>query len=50
MVSLYQVNVQVPAGAPTGDAVPVVLTVTNPQDGIVAVSNPVTSPSREIDR
>jgi len=42
LVALYQVNVQVPAGAPTGDAVNVVLTVTNPQDGTVAVSNTVT--------
>jgi uncharacterized protein (TIGR03437 family) len=42
LVALYQVNVQVPAGAPTGDTVPVVLTVTNPQDGTVALSNAVT--------
>ena len=28
-VGLYQVNVQVPAGAPTGDAVPIVLTLTD---------------------
>jgi uncharacterized protein (TIGR03437 family) len=40
-VALYQVNVQVPAGTPTGDAVPLVLTVTN-KDGVVAESNTVT--------
>jgi uncharacterized protein (TIGR03437 family) len=42
LVALYQVNVQVPAGVPTGDAVPVVLTVTNTQDGTVMASNTVT--------
>jgi uncharacterized protein (TIGR03437 family) len=41
LVALYQVNVQVPAGAPTGDAVPLVLTVTN-RDGTAAQSNTVT--------
>jgi uncharacterized protein (TIGR03437 family) len=41
LVALYQVNVQVPAGTPTGDAVPLVITVTNP-DGITAQSNTVT--------
>jgi uncharacterized protein (TIGR03437 family) len=41
LVALYQVNVQVPAGTPTGDAVPLVLTVTNP-DGTTAQSNTVT--------
>jgi uncharacterized protein (TIGR03437 family) len=41
LVSLYQVNVQVPAGTPTGDAVPLVITVTN-ADGMVAQSNTVT--------
>jgi uncharacterized protein (TIGR03437 family) len=41
LVALYQVNVQVPAGVPTGDAVPLVLTVTNP-DGTAAQSNTVT--------
>jgi uncharacterized protein (TIGR03437 family) len=35
-VGLYQVNVQVPANAPTGDAVPVTLSVGG------AVSNQVT--------
>jgi uncharacterized protein (TIGR03437 family) len=42
LVALDQVNVQVPAGVPAGNAVPVVLTVTNPNDGTVAVSNTVT--------
>ena len=40
-VGLYQVNARVPAGAPVGDAVPVVLSVTNP-DGSVSSSNTVT--------
>jgi uncharacterized protein (TIGR03437 family) len=37
LVALYQVNVQVPVGAPTGDAVPIILTVTTPE-GTVAQS------------
>jgi uncharacterized protein (TIGR03437 family) len=41
-VALYQVNVHVPSGVPTGDAVPLVLTVTNP-DGTTAQSNTVTA-------
>jgi len=41
LVALYQVNVQVPAGAPTGSAVPLVITATSP-DGVSAVSNTVT--------
>jgi uncharacterized protein (TIGR03437 family) len=42
LVALYQVNVQVPAGTPTGGAIPVQITVTNPQDGTIATSNTVT--------
>ena len=41
LVALYQVNVQVPAGTPTGDAVPLVITVTNPA-GMTVQSNTVT--------
>jgi uncharacterized protein (TIGR03437 family) len=36
-VGLYQVNVQVPQNAPTGSAVPIVLTVTD-QSGYAASS------------
>ena len=42
LAGLYQVNVQVPAGTPTGDAVPLVLTVTEPTTGMTAQSNQVT--------
>jgi len=42
LAGLYQVNVQVPAGTPTGDAVPLVLTVTEPTTGTTAQSNQVT--------
>ena len=42
LVALYQVNVQVPANAPTGDAVPLVLTVTDPATGTAVASNTVT--------
>ena len=42
LVSLYQVNVQVPAHAPSGNAVPVVITVTDPHTGAQAQSNTVT--------
>jgi uncharacterized protein (TIGR03437 family) len=42
LVALYQVNVQVPAGVPTGDAVPLVLTVTDPVTGQNFQSNTVT--------
>jgi hypothetical protein len=41
-VSLYQVNIQVPSGVPTGSAVPLVLTVTDPVSGSNYTSNPVT--------
>jgi uncharacterized protein (TIGR03437 family) len=41
LTSLYQVNVQVPAGVPTGDAVPIYITATAP-DGSSAQSNTVT--------
>jgi uncharacterized protein (TIGR03437 family) len=41
-VELYQVNVQVPAGVPTGGAVPLVLTLTDPVTGTAFVSNTVT--------
>ncbi len=40
-VGLYQVNARVPAGAPAGDAVPVVISVTRP-DGSAVTSNTVT--------
>jgi uncharacterized protein (TIGR03437 family) len=42
LVALYQVNVQVPAGVPTGSAVLLVLTVTNPVTGQSVQSNTVT--------
>lgn len=42
LVQLYQVNVQVPAGVPTGNAVPLVLTVTSADGSTVATSNTVT--------
>jgi uncharacterized protein (TIGR03437 family) len=42
LVALYQVNVQVPAGVPTGSAVPLVLTVTDPATGQSVQSNTVT--------
>ena len=41
LAALYQVNVPVPAGVPTGDAVPLTITATSP-DGSVAQSNTVT--------
>jgi uncharacterized protein (TIGR03437 family) len=41
LVSLYQINVSVPSGAPAGDAVPVIVTVTDPA-GKVIQSNTVT--------
>lgn len=42
LVGLYQVNVQVPAGAPAGESVPLVLTVTDPVTGQSVQSNTVT--------
>ncbi|HWF10618.1 MAG TPA: hypothetical protein VG297_19255, partial [Bryobacteraceae bacterium] len=42
VVALYQVNVAVPAGVQTGDAVPLVLTVTDPDTGARFVANTVT--------
>jgi len=42
LVALYQVNVQVPAGVPTGNAVPLVVTVTDPATGATYQSNTVT--------
>jgi uncharacterized protein (TIGR03437 family) len=42
LVGLYQVNVQVPVSAPTGDAVPLVVTVTDPKTGLTVQSNTVT--------
>jgi uncharacterized protein (TIGR03437 family) len=41
-VALYQVNVEVPAGAQTGNTVPLVLTLTDPATGTTYVSNTVT--------
>jgi DNA/RNA endonuclease G (NUC1) len=42
LVALFQVNVQVPAGVQTGDAVPLVLTLSDPATGAVYLSNAVT--------
>jgi uncharacterized protein (TIGR03437 family) len=42
LVGLYQVNVQVPAAVPTGDTVPLMLTVTDPVTGQSVQSNTVT--------
>jgi len=42
LAALYQVNVQVPQGVTPGVAVPVVITVTDPQTGATSQSNPVT--------
>jgi len=42
LASLYQINVQVPAGATTGDAVPLTVTVTDPATGVASTSNAVT--------
>ncbi len=42
LVSLYQVNVQVTADAPTGPAVPLVITVTDPTTQATYTSNTVT--------
>jgi uncharacterized protein (TIGR03437 family) len=39
---LYQVNIQMPAGVGPGTAVPLVLTVRDPQTGVTGVSNTVT--------
>jgi uncharacterized protein (TIGR03437 family) len=39
---LYQVNIQVPAGITPGNAVPVVITSTDPTTGVTAKSNTVT--------
>jgi uncharacterized protein (TIGR03437 family) len=39
---LYQVNVQVPTGVKPGNAVPVVITSTDPTTGVTAASNTVT--------
>jgi uncharacterized protein (TIGR03437 family) len=41
LVALYQVNIQVPAGVPSGDAVPLLLTVTDPMTGQSVQSNTV---------
>jgi uncharacterized protein (TIGR03437 family) len=40
--ALYQINIQVPADAPTGDAVPLVLTLADPATGKTYTSNAVT--------
>jgi uncharacterized protein (TIGR03437 family) len=42
LVGLYQVNIQVTDSVPTGDAVPVVITVTDPVTGKSTKSNTVT--------
>ena len=39
---LYQVNVQVPAGVTPSNAVPLVITATDPQTGAAGTSNSVT--------
>jgi uncharacterized protein (TIGR03437 family) len=41
LVGLYQVNVQVPAAVPSGAAVPLVVTVTDPHSGVAIRSNAV---------
>ncbi len=41
VANLYQVNVLAPAGAAAGDNIPLVITATNPSDGVTAQSNPV---------
>jgi len=42
LAALYQVNVQVPSGVTPGVAIPVVITVADPQTGATSQSNPVT--------
>jgi uncharacterized protein (TIGR03437 family) len=42
LVGLYQVDAQVPAGAPVGDSIPVIVSVTDPATGAVSQSNMVT--------
>jgi uncharacterized protein (TIGR03437 family) len=42
LVGLYQIDAQVPDGAPVGDAVPVTIAVTDPATGAVSQSNMVT--------
>lgn len=42
LVALYQVNVQVPANAPAGSAIPVTIAVKPPTGGAAVVSNTVT--------
>jgi uncharacterized protein (TIGR03437 family) len=42
LVSLYQINVQVPAGVPIGNSVPVIVSMTDPQTGVVTKSKMVT--------
>src|SRR5207248_3238470 len=41
LVSLYQINVAVPPDAPAGDGIPLVITATDPDTGVVQ-SNSVT--------
>jgi uncharacterized protein (TIGR03437 family) len=42
LVALYQINVQVPVAVPSGNAIPLVLTVTDPVTGKSVQSNTVT--------
>ncbi|HWE50023.1 MAG TPA: IPT/TIG domain-containing protein, partial [Bryobacteraceae bacterium] len=42
LVGLYQVDAQVPDGAPAGDAIPVTIAITDPATGAVSQSNMVT--------
>ena len=42
LAGLYQVNALVPPGAPSGDAIPVIVSVKDPQSGMVVQSNTVT--------
>ena len=42
LTALYQVNVQVPSGVTPGNAVPVIITATDPATGATAVSNVTT--------
>jgi uncharacterized protein (TIGR03437 family) len=42
LVGVYQVNIEVPAGVPAGDAVPLIISVKDPQSGATVQSNSVT--------
>lgn len=42
LVGVYQVNIQVPAGAPAGETIPLIISVEDPQSGVTIQSNSVT--------